>query len=293
MKTNHVIYLLFTGIGSSMAFIYPTTEFTETLESAIKNKKINCSFQSTSNTSHYGKCLTLVLQNNTPSKIDIAIPAGMQVNPKDSNYQNLVVTENMFVGINPNENKTIPVYAMCTESHDMAPGNETISYKLVKPATGNLNEVANFIAKEKLHNSEGQNAVWCISNKKPLTEISGYDTTAVRKLQTLVAKITHQKMPAPPAKTDYKRNYYAPVSTMQIKVGGSYSFAFSHEKNVHIGMFNTQNVLVRELYKNEHEPAGRNTIKYAFDASVYTDSLYFMRMYVNGEKKLESKMVMN
>jgi hypothetical protein len=100
-------------------------------------------------------------------------------------------------------------------------------------------------------------------------------------------------MPPPPSKTDYARNYHASEITMKIKVGGSYSFNFSRTKSVQIAMFNNQNVLVRELYKNNQELPGRKTINYAFDASIYKDPIYYMRLFVDGEKRLETKMDLN
>jgi hypothetical protein len=157
----------------------------------------------------------------------------------------------------------------------------------------NLSQLCQLIAQEKWHNSEAQQAVWCLVEDRSLSRISGFDTAVVRKLQTKIAKLTNKKMPLAPAKTDYHRNYYATPSVIKIKVGGSYSFYFSRTKSVQIAMFNTQNVLVRELYKNEQEAPGRKTINYAFDASVYTEPVYYMRMFVDGEKRLETKMNLN
>lgn len=257
------------------------------------SQKVREEFISNPGFSHYGKCVLVKIHNPNASKVDYSLPAGHQLLASDSDYQNLVVTENVFVTLLPGERKSIPIYAMCTEPHDAAPSSKQISYTSIRKENKKLVELSQLIAQEKLYTSEGQQAVWCLVDNQSLENIAGFDTSAVRKLQRKVATLTNQKMPPPPAKSDYKRNYYASHTTMKVKVGGSYSFNFPRTKSVHIAMFNSQNVLVRELYKNEQEAPGRKTINYAFDATVYTDPVYFMRMFVDGEKRMETKMNMN
>lgn len=295
MNSKITYGLVATGIGASLSFGYRFTpiETSLNLGEAIQQNKISCLFSNNIGFSHFDKCLLLKIENRTRQVISIVIPAGTQVNAGDSSYQNLVVTEQYLASLEPGQKKALPLYAMCTEPRDRAPGAENISYQLNNTKNTSLTELAVFLAKEKMHNSEGQNAVWAVSANEPIANINGFDTTAVRKLQTLVAKLTHQKMPSPAKKDDYKRNYYSSPTIMKVKVGGTYSFNFSSSKQVLIGMFDTNNVLVRELYKNENELPGRKTINYAFDATVYTNPIYYMRLLVNGEKKLESKIDMN
>jgi hypothetical protein len=265
---------------------------------AQKNKSsgaqdVSVQFVNKADASHYGKCVMLKLENKSEKKLDYAIPAGFQLQASEPKYQNLVVTENVFVSLMPREKKEIPIFAMCTEHHDAAPGSYLLSYTPLAKENKHLNELCELIAKEKWHTSEAQHAVWCLVENESLENIAGFDTSVVRKLQHKVATLTNQKMPAPPTKSDYKRNYYASPTVIKTKVGGSYSFNFSHPKSVQIAMFNKQNVLVRELYKNEQEAPGRKTINYAFDATVYTEPIYYMRMFVDGEKRLETKMDLN
>lgn len=295
MKTLTKLFLLIGVAFISLGFELKSrnTFWSVSKQTSVIPDGILLAFESNNGFSHYGKCLKLKIENKASKKLDYAIPAGFQLQAADSTYQNLVVTENVFVSILPKQKLEIPIFAMCTEPNDAAPGSEVLSYKPITKANPHLSELCELIAKEKWHNSEAQQAVWCLVDDRSLNRINGFDTAVVRKLQSKIAKLTNKKMPAPPTKTDYQRNYYANSSSMKIKVGGSYSFYFSSPKSVQIAMFNTQNVLVRELYKNEQEAAGRKTINYAFDASVYTEPVYYMRMFVNGEKRLETKMNLN
>lgn len=294
MKTLIHFCLLATGIVMSMAFAYHhlAEASPASLESAVKAGKLTCTMQNNPGYSHYSKCLLLEVQNKSGQLLNIEIPAGMQVSPNDSSYQNLVLTETQFVSLQPSERKKIELYAMCTEPSDHAPGGNTVHYKLQHKDSPKLTELCKFLFSNAYYTNEGQAAVWAVAANRPIEDISGFDTSAVRKLQMLTAKLTNRKVPPPPAKNDYRRNYYAPPQVMKVVVTGSHSFKFSKTRSVQIAMFNTHNVLVRELYNNPQEPAGSKTIPYKFDASIYTDSVYFMRMIVDGANRMETKMTM-
>jgi hypothetical protein len=202
-----------------------------TLKQAMVKGYIQCSFQNNKGYTHYSQCLLAEIKNTSSRVLSIKIDNGMQVCPDDSIYQNLIVTENLFVTINPQQSITVPIYAMCTEPHDRAPGNISINYKLAKDASGVMKAVTEFIMQNKYHNSEGQEAVWCVAANEDLDAISGYDTIAVAKLQGLISKLTGKKIPPPPAPDDYKRNYYAHAYTPKITLGGNFQYNFAKARN--------------------------------------------------------------
>lgn len=292
MKQMQLPALLLVGMTLSLAFSMSTKHAhgPVPIGDAIRDKLVKATMINNKGFSHFDKCLLLQLQNTGNSAIRVAVSPGTLVNPDDPKYQNLLVTEDKLITLNPGEQKNVPLYAMCTEPHDAAPGEEPVSYQLASVSPEPLQKIAGFIAQQNYHNSEGQQAVWCVAERRQLEEIAGYDTTAVRLLQQTVSAITGQPLPPKPRSNDYRRNYYASPTVMKVKVSGKYAFKFAFEKQVLIGMYNTQNVLVRELYKNEHEAPGAKTVEYAFDATVYTDPVYFMRLYVNGEKRMETRM---
>jgi hypothetical protein len=262
------------------------------LKQAIAKGYVQSVFQNNIGYTHYSKCLLIGLKNISGKMLNIRIDNGFQVNPEDSEYQNLIVTENLFVTINPNENKSVPVFAMCTEPHDRAAGSQPVKYTMAKDASGVMKALTELIDKKNYHNSEGQQAVWCVAANRDLDDISGYDTIAVKDLQNLISRLTGKKIPPPPAPDDYKRNYYAPSYTKKITIGGSFEYNFATSKNILIAMFDKNNVVVRELYKKEGETPGNHKQNYEFDASVYTDSIYYIRLVADGRSRLESKITM-
>jgi hypothetical protein len=301
-KSNHFIMKRKTGFLSILILLSvpmffsfksrPQTE-TLTLQNAMASNYITCTFENNRGVTHYNKCLLAHISNTSGKILNIQVDNGTQVIPEDSAYQNLVVTQNVFVTLNPGDSKSIAMNAMCTEPHDMAPYSNVMHYRMTRSADGVMKAVVDLIDKNSYFNSEGQQAVWCVASDRPLDEISGYDTTAVKKLQQLISKLTGKKIPPRPKDDDYVHNYYAPPRVKKITVGGEFEFSFAKPKDILIDMFDKNNVLVRELYKKDGEPAGVHIQKYEFDASVYTDKSYYIRLVADGKVKLESELKMD
>lgn len=52
-------------------------------------------------------------------------------------------------------------------------------------------------------------------------------------------------------------------------------------------MFDENNIVVRELYKNDSCSQGRHEMEFKFDATEYTDEFYYVRLLENGEIMVE------
>lgn len=295
MKKFSILFYLAALLAMPFVFGFQVKpeEESVTLQQAIAKGYVECRFENNKGYVHYSKCLVARIRNTSGKVLQITVENGTQVIPEDSVYQNLIVTQNMFVSLYPNEKKDVELNAMCTEPHDRAPGATPVSYRLGRSADGVMKAVVDMIDKKAYFNSEGQNAVWCVAKNSGLDDIAGYDTVAVSNLQHLIARLTGKKIPPPPAPDDYKRNYYAPAYQKKITLGGDFEFSFSKPKNILIGMFDANNVLVRELYKKDGEAPGVHKQSYEFDASVYTQKFYFIRLIADGQVKLESKVELN
>ena len=83
------------------------------------------------------------------------------------------------------------------------------------------------------------------------------------------------------------RNYYA--TNYKTSMHGSFNYDFFDTSFVTIGMFNIDNIIVRELYRNPKEPPGKHKLEYKFDATEYTDNFYYPRLIADGEIILNGK----
>ena len=261
-----------------------------TLENALQKGLISCTYKANPESPHYMRPLLLTVKNKQNQPLVFKVEAGQQFFPTDDNYQNLVVTRDGTITLRPNEQKTVEIFAMCTEATDAAPGKET-TYKLAPYAKDNLLKTAKFIAANKSNDITGQHAIWSISNNRDLADIIGPDSAEARNLQKFLAKLTGKKLPPPPSANDYASNYYAPPKP-EVSYTGNFSMNIYKPASLTIALFNSNNVVVREMYNNPSVPAGEQKFTYAFDNSVYTDDFYYVRIMVDGDIKFNRKVAM-
>jgi len=257
------------------------------IDQAVKTGLVTCAIKVNTESTHYISPISLTVMNTKSTPVSVRIPNGMQFFPEDSIYQNLITTQEELLVLNPGKPVTVPVFSMCTEHTDRAPGSET-KYKIGKQANEKITLITKYIESQKLHDPLGQSAVWAMTCGSPLEDISGFDTTAARKLVTLVAKTLGKNCPPPPAKEDTRRNYYA--TNYSSSMHGTFNYDFFKTSNVTIAMFNKDNIVVRELYRNPAEPPGKHKLEYKFDSTQYTEDFYVFKLIADGEVILSCKL---
>ncbi|MGQ3014790.1 MAG: hypothetical protein ACT6QS_13860 [Flavobacteriales bacterium] len=257
------------------------------LGTALAQKKIQAEVVSNSKSAHYQNPVLLTLRNTSSGSLEVNIPAGSLFTPGDTTHQGYMSNRDMLVQLAPGESKSVAVSAMCIHAHRASPFNEA-PYKYAGKATGKLLQVAELVRDMELYESvTGQLAVWTVSDNEPLEDVTSFNENTRSGLVNRLAAITGRPVPPPPAPDDYERNLQV---NPRIKIGGNYDFRLSSTKAIHIAMFNSQNVVVRELYNNPAEPPGQKHIDFFFDADIYQDEVYYFRLLADGVIKLETEM---
>jgi hypothetical protein len=260
---------------------------TRSLTEAEKQKLIQFSIHGNEGSTHYIRPLLLEVKNISNSITNLKVENGLVLQANDSSYQNFVVTKEEILSLKPGQVTEIQLYAMCLESYDASP-DVTSVYHPSKLADSSLLGLTRKIEKEELFNFEAQTAVWALSCKYPIDYITGFDTVLTRQLIGYVADETGQELPPPPAPDDYERNYYS-TSTYKLKMSGEFSYNLYENRSITIAMFDKDNIVVRELYKNTVEKPGDHKLKFEFDATAYTDDFYYLKVIDNGDVAIEMK----
>jgi hypothetical protein len=262
-----------------------------TLQEALNKKLIEIKIQNNPKSSHYGQPIQFIVSNLKNYPIEIKTEKGTLIDPETPSYQTIILSKDEQMPLAANEKNVNKSFnGFCTESSDAAPGSKTINYQLGKKANLKMQSLIDFISKEKLHSSyEGQNAVWVLANNSPLDNIIGFDTTGTRKIQKFMSNLTGKPMPPPPSKDDYKRNYYATEYRPKMQIKGSFTLQSPRPSKVRIGMFDTANICVRELYLNNELPKGTQNIGYDFDASQYENRYYYIKTIVDDKIVFHSR----
>ena len=277
---NTLLILLSIFVGSAKK----TTSIP--IDDALTQRKVSVSVRAADNSAHYQQPVVLEIRNISGSSISVDIPVGRLFASHDTTEQNFVSTEPLLADLGPGESRTYPVSAMCINHYKAAPSAKN-PYQMKKSAEGQLLKTARFIHQKKLSGSYlGQTAIWCISDREPLENIFGYDDAAVNETAAFLAQLTGRPLPPAPAKDDYLRN---PRATPKRSVGGEFEFRFSQTKAVHIALFNSDNIAVRELYNNPAEQPGNKKIAFEFDFSVYNQGPYSIRFLADNRILMEQE----
>ena len=173
---------------------------------------------------------------------------------------------------------------MCTQKYNYAPYHGEL-YRPDGLATGNLKLIASEIEKKKAYDITGQNAVWNITDNGMLIDIAGYDSEAGAPMRAYIAELLN-------IPNEDATQLYAEVEERVVKrtAGGNFRYKFSKTSAVTIGMFNDKDIIVKELYSNPTTPPGEHRLTYEFDALEYTDDLYYIRLIINGQIKINFEM---
>jgi len=260
------------------------------LKTAIEKKLVSCSIYGNDRSTHYYQPIKIDITNLTNKNITIIIPNGQKIIADSTKVQDVIITQEELIALTPNKNELKPLFAMCIQQYNSA-SNQSTTYKLGNLATGSLDKVAKEIENKKSFNTLGQYTIWAITDEFPIEEIAGFQEKESIHFQKFAANLLN--VPVTKYESNDYKNYYENTSSFKRNVVGEFKYKFSSKNHVTLGLFNEQDVIVRELYNNPDEKPGKHTFKIAFDTKNYSDPTYYIRMVVNGEVKINMKIEPN
>ncbi|MDX1462311.1 MAG: hypothetical protein R3359_04580 [Marinirhabdus sp.] len=280
MKNTILLAFIFAAFTS---FTYQYSIKTYDLEWAISNNIIQYNLQGNDESPHYYQPLRLSVTNLTDSPIQIRVPNGQQFKSVDSTYQDIVVTKEELIAVGPRANKQTPIFGMCTEKFNPAP-NTDVSYTTNGVAKDKLSLLAQEIQNQEAFSVAGQNAVWMLTDNGKLGDVTGYGVEDGVQLRTFMANMFDIPV-------DDVEKFVAPAAPVRTRtVGGNFRYRFPNTSSVTIGMFNAQDIIVKELYNNPETPPGEHRLSYEFDTLQYGDEVYYIRLIVDGQIKINFEM---
>lgn len=264
----------------SLKIAYPTDILT-----LINQGTIKVSAGGIENSVHYYKPLYVSISNTITNTIKIEIPAGFIFHPTDSSYQSIVITDQLFAVLNAGQTQTFELFGMCIEPSDRAP-HKGIIYAPGLMGDEKLVKLAEYISEKQYFSSTGQAAVWALVQDDDLESITGFDSTEVINLVAFMHDLTGKPIPPKPSIDDYERNLSS--QAIKVRVGGELEFDLPRRQMVTWSLFNENGILVRELYNGPLGP-GEDMLTFQYDATVYKDPVYYLKLVVDGEIIVEQR----
>lgn len=164
------------------------------LKQALKEKKIllyvkwKTQENEENNSLRHGNNLLISLKNLGNSPLDVEIPAGFLFTAAEDSRQNMLLTMEVDFALMPQQLLVKSAHGYCCEANDKSPLDED-NYLVKQDAGKELNELARYVAAQKLSGYAVQRAIWCVSDKKDLDLIQDEDTSVSRRLIGFTGKL--------------------------------------------------------------------------------------------------------
>lgn len=229
------------------------------------------------NSTHYHSPLVLKVLNKTNGQLKINVPVGFVFEPENEEYQKFMVTEERILVALPFKELENPIKAMCINQHKMAPSDD-LQYLVsnhIPPAKAL--DIAEFVNENKYFEPSAQFLLWDI-----LKAPEEFESVEVFKL------LDNEIMPMERDDDQNLTPFYAQdleyeeTTSVYVEYSGSFNMNLAFPKNIHIAMFDTNNILVKELYKNPNTPKGKTTLAYAFNSEEFEDDTYYIKVVMEG-----------
>lgn len=246
----------------------------ESVKDALNKNKVQVKISENSESPHYHTPLIIELTNKSNTTLNLYIDNGTILEANKDEFQNFIVTERLLVHLKPNETKSVGIHGMCIEQSDMAPNNEVL-YAIGGEAPDKMKQLSLFIEKNKQHDPNGQFLMWDLAENY-YADIENISFEIDELGNIWVLKKEEDKLVRIETEVDDE------PAKPKLIISGDFTMNLSSNKNVHIAMFNTRDVLVKELYNNPKTPGGETKLEYEFNSYDFEEEEYYIKLVVDG-----------
>ena len=258
-----------------------------TFTQAIAEGKVEVTLKSVGG--HSGRCIAVHFEKKTDKSLKIIIPAGHVFQPADSAYQQIIaIKSEEFVLTKPKQ--FIKIQGLCAQSHHASPSS-TAPFLVGSMAVGNLLQMAEFIASNKLWNvNDAQYAIWSITDSVDVASI-GHKALQQKACELL-------GVPLPEYKAKYNITPPAPSARPRPvleRTPFSYEGAFEYRSNteVEIAVYveDTSGTRVRTIFEHQKHLPGWAKYSFYFKTTKLKKGIYWVVLYADDQvvKKIKIK----
>ena len=116
---------------------------------------------------HTGDCLKVQFTNTTDKSLSTTLPAGWLFVSDDTTLQDLIVVREEVLALDPGASRSVTCRAFCCEATMGSPSENSL-YDSGHQSDAALTALAQFIATNRFPDSAVQDAVWAVSDGRPI-----------------------------------------------------------------------------------------------------------------------------
>ena len=156
------------------------------LSQGLKSKQIAMNIKAKGG--YCGKVLEIGIKNTGANPLRIRINAGQIFISKDTTVQDLILTDTIWVTVNPQQILYTAIPTMCTQSHNRSPSKAEV-FGLGEMSEGKLLTLAQCLSAHNISSSTAQSAVWSVANNDPIANIYGTNTKEMKVLASTLSEL--------------------------------------------------------------------------------------------------------
>lgn len=166
--------------------------YSYTLQKALSLHVVKASAKSLGG--YQGFCMQVNIENLSNDSLVILVEAGRRLLAGNKDEQDILVVKESPIALRRHEKKSQTIKGYCCQASKHAPTAAT-TYAINQLADSALVKVAQNLSKNCFGSELEQDAVWAISDKKPIASIPNTNDSANLVLRQLLADIKGEKLP--------------------------------------------------------------------------------------------------
>ena len=267
-----MLILLFLALHSLLS---PAENYTldEALRQGLIEMSVTAYNDSSAHEMNMGRSLFLELTAlDRPLRIELR--PGTFFASHDTGVQDQILIEERVLALQAGKTLALPLFTMCTEKYNAAP-SEGDQFQVNGLAPAGMTGLAEFLAEKGYQNSEGQAAMWMLTDQEPYENIVGQDEKTVNEIRKFMSGITKKQIPLyrpEIMKSGPRVRKLTMVFRVRLKKGGIGKLVLYHPDGT-----------VYRVLKEEGEmPAGRYEITFRAESSNLQAGNYTAVLHMNG-----------
>ena len=253
----------------------PKEKYTS-IETHIDNKKLEAEIRGTGGAQE--NCIELDLTNATADTLSVRLEPGRRLVSRDTTVQDILIVKERKQVLNPSANQKIAGYGFCCQSHKGGPDTST-KYGIGRMAPESWQNLITEINKHDFPVSAVQDAIWCLSNDKPISSIHHDDLDSIKTLRGIVADIKGEKIPW--YSVTYEEDTTMVTTNKPENVHGKLDYYLTNNAKVTINVTDKHGRLIRTLVKEKPLGQGEYTYHLQLDVKDWPEGKYRVFVYAN------------
>lgn len=231
-----------------------------------------------------GDCMSLSLKNLKSSPASITIPAGTVFLADNASEQNILVTQDILCQLKGGESKKLDITGYCCEKNDAAP-DEGSTFKTSMHKDEKVIKLAEFLKGKNYDTHTVQDAVWCVANGAPISNIYTEDPAQQKELTQFVADLTGQKETWYVNKQNHTMDENRRIVSEAVEINGMLSCSIDQPVDVSNYVYDSENNLIHTMGPMRFPRKGRYEYEFKLTVEGWEKGNYYILVKA-GDKQL-------